>query len=90
MEAAACGTPSLASDSPGLRDSVRNGMTGILVPHGDAQALAREMVRLADDPALVAQLGNAARRWAEQLTWDRAAGYGRAAPSCGPCRRPPS
>ena len=40
VEAGACGTPSLASDSPGLRDSVRNGETGFLVPHGDAEALA--------------------------------------------------
>jgi glycosyltransferase involved in cell wall biosynthesis len=59
MEAAACGTPSLASNSPGLRDSVRDGRTGVLVPHGD--------------PALVEQLGRAARQWAEQLTWDAAA-----------------
>jgi len=74
MEAAACGTPSLASNSPGLRDSVRDGQTGILVPHRDAGRLAQEMLRLASDPALVARLGLAARAWAEQLTWDGAAG----------------
>lgn len=74
MEAAACGTPSLASNSPGLRDSVRDGQTGILVPHRDASRLAQEMLRLASDPGLVARLGLAARAWAEQLTWDGAAG----------------
>lgn len=73
MEAAACGTPSLASDSPGLRDSVRDGITGILVPHGDVAAMAAAMCRLADDPLLVATLGAAARRHAEQLTWESAA-----------------
>jgi glycosyltransferase involved in cell wall biosynthesis len=73
MEAAACGTPSLASNSPGLRDSVRDGETGILVPHGDPAALAGEMLRLAGDPALVERLGRAARAWAEHLTWDAAA-----------------
>jgi glycosyltransferase involved in cell wall biosynthesis len=73
MEAAACGTPSIASDSPGLRDSVRNGVTGHLVPHGDAKALAGQMLRLAGDPAEVARLGKAARAHAEQLTWDAAA-----------------
>lgn len=73
MEAAACGTPSLASDSPGLRDSVRDGITGILVPHGDVAAMAAAMCRLADDPALVATLGAAARQHAEQLTWESAA-----------------
>ncbi|MGH7524422.1 MAG: glycosyltransferase family 4 protein [Gemmatimonadales bacterium] len=73
MEAAACGTPSLASNSPGLRDSVRDGQTGVLVPHGDATRLAAEMLRLASDPALVDRLGGAARAWAECLTWDAAA-----------------
>jgi glycosyltransferase involved in cell wall biosynthesis len=73
MEAAACGTASLASDSPGLRDSVRDGVTGYLVPHADAGALARRMLELAGDPALVARLGSAARRHAEAWSWDDAA-----------------
>jgi glycosyltransferase involved in cell wall biosynthesis len=73
IEAAACATPSLASDSPGLRDSVRNGETGFLVPHGDAPALAARMLQLAASPDLVASLGTAARRYAETLTWEGAA-----------------
>jgi glycosyltransferase involved in cell wall biosynthesis len=73
VEAAACGTPSLASDSPGLRDSVRHMETGYLVPHGDVHALAARMLELAGNPALVARLGAAARRFAERLTWERAA-----------------
>lgn len=73
MEAAACGTPSLASDSPGLRDSVRDGTTGILVPHGEVGALVAAMLRLADDPALVERLGRAARAYAEAHSWDAAA-----------------
>jgi glycosyltransferase involved in cell wall biosynthesis len=73
VEAAACGTPSIASDSPGLRDSVRAGLTGHLVPHGDRTALAEWMLRYAEDPSLVARLGGQARAWAEQLTWDAAA-----------------
>jgi len=73
IEAAACGTPSLASDSPGLRDSVRHGDTGYLVPHGDREALARRMLELAAAPALVARLGGAARCFAEGLTWERTA-----------------
>jgi glycosyltransferase involved in cell wall biosynthesis len=73
MEAAACGTPSIASDSPGLRDSVRDGRTGLLVPHGDVGALARAMVKLAGDRSQVETLGGAARSWAEQLSWDNAA-----------------
>lgn len=73
VEAAAAGTPSLASDSPGLRDSVRDGVTGLLVPHGDTAALAERMVQLAGDPVLVERLGADARRFAESLTWDAAA-----------------
>lgn len=73
VEAAACGTPSVASDSPGLRDSVRHGETGFLVPHGDVDALAERMLELAASPQLVARLGRAARCFAESLTWERAA-----------------
>ncbi len=73
VEAAACGTPSIASDSPGLRDSVRHGATGFLVPHGDVDALAARMSELADAPALVATLGAGGRQFAETLTWERTA-----------------
>jgi glycosyltransferase involved in cell wall biosynthesis len=73
VEAAACGTPAVASDSPGLRESVRDGRTGLLVPHGDRVALAQAFSRLARDPALVARLGTEARAFAETLSWDRAA-----------------
>jgi glycosyltransferase involved in cell wall biosynthesis len=73
IEAAACATPSLASDSPGLRDSVRDGRTGYLVPHGNAPALAARMLELAGNPGLVASLGAAARAHACAWTWDDAA-----------------
>lgn len=73
VEAAACGTPAVASDSPGLRESVRHAITGFLVPHGDARALAGRMLALAADRALVERLGEAARRFAEGLSWESAA-----------------
>lgn len=73
VEAAACATPALASDSPGLRESVRHGETGFLVPHGDARALADRIVALANAPALVERLGRGARAFAVQLSWERAA-----------------
>ncbi len=73
VEAAACGTPALASASPGLKESVRHGVTGYLVPHGDAGALAERMLALAADPGLVARLGRAARAFAEGLSWEAAA-----------------
>lgn len=73
VEAAASGTPALASDSPGLRESVRQEVTGYLVPHGDWRALADRMTGLASDPALVERLGRGARQFAEGLSWDGAA-----------------
>jgi glycosyltransferase involved in cell wall biosynthesis len=73
LEAAASGTPVVASNSPGIRESVRDGETGYLVPHGDAHAMAAAMGRLAADRELVARLGAQARRFAETFTWERAA-----------------
>ncbi|MDB4882004.1 MAG: glycosyl transferase group 1 [Gemmatimonadetes bacterium] len=73
LEAAACGTPVVASNSPGIRESVRDGKTGYLVPHGDTAAMAEAMGRIAGDAHLVAQLGEQARRFAETFTWERAA-----------------
>jgi len=73
VEAAACGTPAVASDRPGLRDSVLDGQTGFLVPHGDPEALATALVRLSTEPELVERLGQAGRRFAETLSWERAA-----------------
>lgn len=73
VEAAACGTPTVASDSPGLRDSVIHGETGFLVPHGDVHALARRIGELVKDPGLRDRMGAAARRFAERFSWDEAA-----------------
>lgn len=73
LEAAACGTPVIASDSPGIRESVRDGETGYLVRHGDVEALAGAMRRLAGDRLLVERLGTQARAFAEGFTWERAA-----------------
>ncbi|HEX5438365.1 MAG TPA: glycosyltransferase family 4 protein [Gemmatimonadaceae bacterium] len=73
FEAAACGTPVIASNAPGLRESVRDGETGFLVPHGDVAALAARMTTLAEQPALVATLGKQARCFVTRFTWDEAA-----------------
>jgi glycosyltransferase involved in cell wall biosynthesis len=73
LEAAACGTPVVASNSPGIRESVRDGETGFLVTHGDVGAMAAAMSRLASDVLQVERLGTKARRFAETFTWERAA-----------------
>jgi glycosyltransferase involved in cell wall biosynthesis len=68
LEAAARGVPAIACDAPGLREFIRDGENGILVPDGDAVALAGAMARLWGDPALRDKLGRAARRDAENFT----------------------
>lgn len=73
LEAAACATPVVASNSPGIRESVVDGKTGYLVSHGDVQAMGAAMGRIASSAELVAQLGAAARTFAEGFTWENAA-----------------
>ncbi|HXB25314.1 MAG TPA: glycosyltransferase family 4 protein [Gemmatimonadaceae bacterium] len=73
LEAAACGTPVVASNSPGIRESVIDGKTGYLVPHGDIHALADALGRFAGEPGLVRMMGANGRKFAETFTWDRAA-----------------
>lgn len=73
IEAAACGTPSIASRVAGLRDSVLDGHTGELFAAGDAQGLARAMIRFAENPELLAQYSQNALLHAKQFSWDHAA-----------------
>ena len=72
IEAGACGTPSVASDAPGLREALLDGETGLLAPHGDIEALAGAIRRLVEDSELRDRLGTGARRYAESLSWERA------------------
>ena len=73
LEAAACGTPTIASDSPGLRDSVVHGETGFLVPHGDVEVLAARIRQLVGDEGLRERMGRNATAFAQRFTWDRSA-----------------
>ena len=70
MEAAACATPTLASDVAGLRDAVRDGVTGFLIPHEDVDAWARRMIEILTDATRRAQMGAAAQAWASGFAWD--------------------
>ncbi|HLK10440.1 MAG TPA: glycosyltransferase family 4 protein [Candidatus Binatia bacterium] len=61
LEAMAAGRPVVASRVGGLGEVVLDGETGLLVPPGDAAALAAALARLGADPALRARLGAAGR-----------------------------
>ena len=63
----------MASDSPGLRESVVSGETGLLVPHGDEHRLASAIGSLLTDRQAREEMGRRARRLAERYSWDKSA-----------------
>ncbi|MGZ4317712.1 MAG: glycosyltransferase [Gaiellaceae bacterium] len=64
LEAMAVGRPVVATDVGGVRDAVQHERTGLLVPPGDAPALAAAIERLLDDDQLSRRLGTHAREFA--------------------------
>ena len=71
IEAMELGLPIVASNVGGIPDVVVNGVSGILVPEKDPQALASAYKRLAAEPELVKQLlAGSRKRIAECFTWD--------------------
>ncbi|HEX2485882.1 MAG TPA: glycosyltransferase family 4 protein [Myxococcota bacterium] len=73
IEANAVGTPVVATDAPGLRDSVRHGETGFLVAPGDVRGFADRITELLTDGARAARLSERALEWARTFDWDLAA-----------------
>ena len=74
IEANDCGTPAIGYNVPGLRDSIQDGRTGLLVPQGDIDKLAEAIVRMLTDEELRNQLSRSALDWASGFTWDNSAG----------------
>jgi phosphatidylinositol alpha-mannosyltransferase len=68
-EAFAASTPVVASAIPGYRDVARDGVEGLLVPPGDALALAEALRALALDPNRRAGMAAAARERAKRFSW---------------------
>jgi phosphatidylinositol alpha-mannosyltransferase len=73
-EAFAAGTPVIASDIAGYRDVVHNGVDGVLVPMGDAQALAEALLDLYHEPERRLCLARAAAANVQKFAWERVAG----------------
>lgn len=66
IEAAAAGRPAIASDVPGCRHAILDGITGILVPVRDAKSLADAMLSLMQDTQMRLAMGTSARELAEK------------------------
>jgi phosphatidyl-myo-inositol alpha-mannosyltransferase len=88
VEAMAAGVPVVATDIPGYREVVSDGIEGLLVPPRDPEALAAGLVRVLTESGLAARLGEAGRERARSFDWpivvDRLEElYGRAIESAG-------
>ena len=69
VEAMAAGLPVVATDIPGYREVVSDGVEGLLVAPRDPEALAAGLVRVLTEPGLAARLGEAGRERALTFDW---------------------
>ena len=66
LEAAACGRPMIATDTPGCREIAIAGKTALTFPVDDAEALAEALTKMAGDAEMRTRLGKAARALVEE------------------------
>jgi len=66
LEAMAMGRAIITTDAPGCRETVVDGVNGFLVPERDSKSLAEAMERFILEPELIAKMGKASRRIAEE------------------------
>ncbi len=73
IEANACGTPVIAADSPGLRDSVVDTETGYLYPFGNVEKLQEKMIFLLKNEKIRQNLSKNSLHWVQKFSWDQSA-----------------
>jgi glycosyltransferase involved in cell wall biosynthesis len=73
IEANALGTPCVAYDVAGLRDSIRNNETGLLVANGNVKFLADAIIKVLSEEGLREKLSRGAIEWAKQFSWEKTA-----------------
>lgn len=71
LEALASGLPVIGADAGGVPENLRHGLTGLLVPPGDAAGFAEGIVSLAEDPEQRHAMSEAARAFAVGRDWSR-------------------
>jgi len=70
LEANACGTPAIAFDVPGLRDSIRNEKTGLLLKSQCVFELAKAILNIIHNKKLRRELSKNAIKWSKKFDWD--------------------
>jgi L-malate glycosyltransferase len=69
LEAFACGIPIVTTDAGGIPDIVENERTGLIVPRGDYEQMAKRAIRLLSDPETSRRLINEARKECQKYSW---------------------
>jgi len=70
IEANACGTPIISADSPGLRDSVHNGFSGLLYEWNNVDDLVKQIIYLLEDEERLNQYSLNSIEWSKKFDWD--------------------
>ncbi len=73
LEANACGTPVISANVPGLKDSVKDGLSGLLYEYGNIEELANKIYELLTNHELRYKLEKGAILWAKNFSWDDSA-----------------
>lgn len=72
IEANASGLPVAGYDVSGIRDSVKDGESGILVEKGEYNTLALRIVKLVQNESLYEKMSTNAKEWSKKFDWERA------------------
>lgn len=73
IEANAMNTPAVVYNVPGLRDSTKNGVTGLICVQNTPENLAKNVIKLLKDKSLYKTLQRNAHQWSKNFTWDKTA-----------------
>jgi glycosyltransferase involved in cell wall biosynthesis len=73
IEANACGTPVISANVPGLRDSVKEGVSGLLYEYGNIEQLSNQILTLLTNQTELNRLSEGAVEWAKTFSWDNSA-----------------
>lgn len=73
IEANACGTPVISANVPGLRDSVKEGVSGLLYEFGNINQLTDLIIQIIQNIKLREELSLGSLEWAKSFSWDNSA-----------------